>query len=544
MLNQARSQAEPVEAPTTTPYVASIHYRHPTLAFLAEDYGSIRWLTGGQTVVFPAEGGALLIFPRSASADLGWVRSVLPDGALVAAPPGPDGAPAFHAYRVGHVPGDPAAIVGAPAPTHPLAADLAHVALLLGYDVVGQPRSGESAEVAVWWRVLNAPGRGDYGPVARLTDPWGFVWGEAYPFHYPSEQWTPGEVVVDHLSIPVAVGAPPGDYAVRFSLYSSGADALLPVLDDAGRYAGTTVELDLHLDRAAAAPHPDTLDALPIRTRLDTRAGGLTLLGANLDTKRIRPGERLYLTLFWRADTPSLPDTGVHLTLGDATLYAGAPIHGTYPTSGWSAGELVVDRYDPRLPLDTPPGDYPLQLCLADPAAGSQPGLATNLGTVTVEATERTFDVPPISHPLSATLGGQVQLLGYDLETPIPSVVAPGDPITLTLYWRALTEMEESYTVFTHLLAPDGSMTGQQDNRPVGGSYPTNLWLAGEVVTDVYEIPVRADAAPGEHRLEVGMYVAETGARLPVTDTTQDAVFLQTIIVTSRSISQRQAPRW
>ena len=45
-----------------------------------------------------------------------------------------------------------------------------------------------------------------------------------------------------------------------------------------------------------------------------------------------------------------------------------------------------------------------------------------------------------------------------------------------------------------NLLAPDGSMTGQRDNLPVGGTYPTDLWLSGEVVTDVYEIPVRADA--------------------------------------------------
>jgi hypothetical protein len=92
--------------------------------------------------------------------------------------------------------------------------------------------------------------------------------------------------------------------------------------------------------------------------------------------------------------------------------------------------------------------------------------------------------------------------------------------------------MDESYTVFTHLLAPDGSLTGQRDNPPAGGTYPTNLWLAGEVVADVYEIPIRADAAPGAHRLAVGMYVAETGARLPIDETSDDAVLLQEVTVT------------
>ncbi len=542
----------------TTPYVASIHYRHPTLAFLARDYRAIHWLTGGRTIVFPAEGDALLIFPRSASEDLAWVRSVLPDGSFVstAAPPGPDGTPAFHAYRVGPAPDL--------TPTHPLTANLAHAALLLGYDVVGEPRSGESAEVAVWWRVLNTPDRGDYGPVARLTDPWDFVWGETQPFHYPSEQWTSGELVVDHLSIPVAPGTPPGDYLVRFSLYSAGGDSLLPVLDPANRYAGTSVGLPLRLARAATPvlsgaegpPHPDDLG---IRTRLDARTDSLTLLGFNLDTKSARPGERLYLTLFWRADESPLADTDVHLTLGDTTLYVGAPVHATCPISDWTAGEIVVDRYDPRLPRDTPPGDYPLRLRLGVGSVGDRPehehwrSLALDLGVVTVQAIERTFDVPPISHPLTATLGDQVQLLGYDLLTltppaptspqPLPirggsgggkaETVAQGDTLTLTLYWRALTEMDEDYTVFAHLLAPDGSMSGQRDSYPVSGTYPTSLWLSGEVVTDVYAIPVRAEATPGAHRLEVGMYVAETGNRLAVATTSDDAVVLQTVSVTS-----------
>lgn len=526
-LNQADLSA-------TTPYVASVHYRHPTLAFLAQDYGAVRWLRGGSTVVFPARGEGLLIFPRSASQDLAWVQSVLPDGAPVWAPPGPDGTPAFHAYRVGPAP------AADPAPTHPLTADLGHAALLLGYDVVGQPRSGKRAEVAVWWQVLDRPGAGDYGPLTRLADSWGFAWGEKHHFHYPSEQWTMGEWVVDHLSVPVAPGAPPGDYRVRFSLYSGGADALLPVLGEGGRYSGTTVALPLRLARGPALSKAEglsELDELGIRARLDARAGSLALLGFNLDTTTARPGERLYLTLFWWAQEAPLPDRDVHLVLGDATLYAGAPVHDTYPLSRWAAGELVADRYAPRLPRDTPAGDYPLRLRLIDPATGhpvswshgSGGSPALNLGTVAVRGVDRSFEVPPISHPLTATLGGQVELLGYDLPA---ETVTPGDTLTLTLYWRALVEMEEDYTVFTHLVGAGGSLAGQRDGQPVGGSYPTSLWLAGEVVADEYEIPVRVDAAPGAHRLEVGMYVAETGTRLGVDRTGEDRVMLQKVIVT------------
>lgn len=494
---------------TTTPYVASVHYRHPTMAFLARDYEMIRWLTGGRTLVFPSEGDALSIFPRSTSGHLGWVESMLPEDALVAAPRGPDGAPAFHAYRVGA--GDD------PRPTRPLSADLGKVARLLGYDVVNEPCSGDHAEVAVWWRVVNPADQGDYGPVARLSDHWGFVWGETQPFHYPSEQWTPGEVIVDYLSIPVAHGAPPGDYAVRLGLYSPGADVRLPLLED-GAYVGTYIELPIHLTRAATPPDPKSL---PIDTGLDARIDGLTLLGANLDTTKARPGERIYLTLFWRAEKAPRSDHDVLIDLGHTTLYDDAPVHGTYPTGDWTAGEVVADRYGLRLPLDTEPGGYPLRLRVANKTS--------HLGTVTVRSTDRAFEVPPISHPLSATLGDRVELLGYDLAA---ESVTPGGRLTLTLYWRALTEMTRDYTVFTHLLSPDGSMIGQKDDMPVRGTYATSLWLPGEVVTDVYEISVSPDAQPDEHRLEVGMYVAETGARLPVEGSVDDAIALQTIAVT------------
>jgi hypothetical protein len=273
----------------------------------------------------------------------------------------------------------------------------------------------------------------------------------------------------------------------------------------------------VRLKRATGATDPGDLD---IRQRLNTRIDGLILLGANLDTQTARPGEPLFLTLFWQTKEAGIPDHDVVLTLGDATLHAGTPVHGTYPFSTWAAGETVADRYSPRLPRDMPAGDYRLRLQVSSQVI--------DLGTVSVQATERVFAIPSISHPIVANLGDQVELLGYDLSA---DTGAPGDTLTLTLYWRALQDMDESYTVFTHLVAADGTIVGQKDNPPVGGSYPTNLWLSGEVVVDVYEIPISADAAPGEHALEVGLYIAESGARLPVLGESTDAVALQIVII-------------
>jgi hypothetical protein len=83
----------------------------------------------------------------------------------------------------------------------------------------------------------------------------------------------------------------------------------------------------------------------------------------------------------------------------------------------------------------------------------------------------------------------------------------------LTLYWRALREMEADYTVFVHLLAADGSLVGQVDRMPQGGVYPTSLWAAGEVVPDRMQIP-RVGAAPDGPLFRVGMYLLASGEQL------------------------------
>ncbi len=492
-----------------TPYVVSRHYRHPTLAFLVCDYEAVRWLVGGETLVFPADGNALLVFPRSAAADLDWVESMLPRDALSAAPPAPDGSADFHAYRISGV--------DLPPPGQSKMANFGDVVHLLGYTVPVHPRARDRVELTVWWRVTDAPDHPDYRPVLRLADPEGFVWGESQPFHYPSEQWVPGQVVVDHISIPVAAGAPPGRYEVRLGFYSPDGDVRLPLLDEGGAYAGAYVELPVSLARAE---EPPSIEALDIRNCLSLRVDGLTLLGATIEAAVVRPGERLYLTLFWRADEGGLASVPVSLWLGDTKLYDGDPVHGTYPFSAWSPGEVVGDRYGPRIPLDTRSGEHRLQVQVA--------GATVDLGRVSVEEVNRSFDVPSFSHPVGLELGDRVELLGYDLSG---SSVAPGETFELTLYWRALTEMTREYTVFTHLLAPDGSMTGQQDNQPVAGAYPTTLWVPGEVVADTYEISVRPEAPCAEHRLEVGMYVPDTGTRLPVAGRPGDAVFLQHVRV-------------
>ena len=111
-----------------------------------------------------------------------------------------------------------------------------------------------------------------------------------------------------------------------------------------------------------------------------------------------------------------------------------------------------------------------------------------------------------------AELAGKVRLLGYNIE----SGFQPGDGIHLTLFWQCLEEMEQSYTVFTHLIDGEGHIWGQKDNPPVDGFYPATEWQAGEIVRDQYDLVIAPDAPVGDYKIKVGMYLAETGERLSV----------------------------
>ena len=140
---------------------------------------------------------------------------------------------------------------------------------------------------------------------------------------------------------------------------------------------------------------------------------------------------------------------------------------------------------------------------------------------------------PAPVHAVDVTFGGAARLLGYATDG---MVVAPGETITLTLFWQTLAPLAEDYTVFTHLLgANDGVMTGH-DSQPDGGHYPTSAWRPGETILDVHGLPVPADAAPGDYQLKVGLYLLATLARLHGSDGTGqplpgDAALLGTIEV-------------
>ena len=87
-------------------------------------------------------------------------------------------------------------------------------------------------------------------------------------------------------------------------------------------------------------------------------------------------------------------------------------------------------------------------------------------------------DVQPIG--MFDATSGQIVLRGVQLGE-----AKAGATLPLVLYWQAMTPIEEDYTVFTQLFAPNGHMVAQQDNPPMRGQAPTSAWRANETMRDV-----------------------------------------------------------
>lgn len=144
---------------------------------------------------------------------------------------------------------------------------------------------------------------------------------------------------------------------------------------------------------------------VPARSPQQVLAGqwpGLALVGYDLDRPSYKPGEIVYLQLWWQASATISTDWTVFAHLlgpmkADGSLvWAGQdarPGQGSTPMTTWAAGDLILDEYQLRVPPDAPAGAYQIEVGLYDLAVGGvRAALATPagqdhmiLGVVTIE---------------------------------------------------------------------------------------------------------------------------------------------------------------
>jgi mannosyltransferase len=388
------------------------------------------------------------------------------------------------------------------------------------------PPADTAVALALRWRAEEPTGD-RYRVGLRLHDPDG--WELAADDDWlldtdalPSDRWTAGQEITTYHTLPLVPGTPPLTYTLSLGIYTTDDEDIihpLDLLDAAGNPRGQSYEVGtvtlapaLGLDDDPYGVAPD-LPQLPEPAVL---ADGLLLEAAALEPRTAAPGQSVFVTLRWRAATSPLPDLRPALTLAQENsrllTIEGAPSGGRYPTDRWQAGEVVMEHRRVSIPSTVVGGSVEVAIELEDRRAV--------LGSVEVAAGEPVFTPPPIANEVHVRFGGgprdpdqaSAELLGYDLA---PGPYTSGQPILLTLYWRAREGAASAdYTIFTHILAEDGHLVAQHDGPPANGTRPTPGWLADEIIVDPHDMAFR-EPYTGPARIEVGLYNPATQERVP-----------------------------
>ncbi len=349
---------------------------------------------------------------------------------------------------------------------------------------------------------------------ARLVDTAENEWGRAdAPITGPylvAGRWPTGQPVLGRYIVQPPAGIPPGDfYRLRLVLY-----------EPDGTFHGTTEVAPVVIE-PPTRPFTGTLDVPDGGVGPTIRLEGLTLEAAVIRPAEVLPGDEVRVEAIWRVDGPFAEPT---LWVGDAgsaedTVKRRSPLPTAGATGRWHTGDRY--RTQTRLPVSPYALGGPTAVWVGSPAGR---GI---VGTVFVAIT-RTFALPPGVPPLAYRLGEQIALVGAETSfegiTLEPDRGKTGGRVHVVLYWRSETFIEASYTVFVHLVGPDGQIYAQADRPPQDGRHPTTHWRPGEVVVDPYILEIPADAPEGTYRIVAGLYDWSTGDRLPVRDAEDVAV--------------------
>ncbi len=244
-------------------------------------------------------------------------------------------------------------------------------------------------------------------------------------------------------------------------------------------------------------------------------ANDIQLLGTRLDRAVMAPGDPIRVTSLWqvKGDNPGNQFTLQLITDDGASLLQETIIIAPeYPVAQWHTGSRLRAETLLRLPASTPDGTHHWQIRWGDQIIDA--------GTITVDAPERSFEIPEMDTAVNETFGDLVTLLGLNMqqltenrEQGTDNTLSPQSSTLITLVWQAKNETPTSYRVFVHLVAPDGTILTQSDSEPANWSRPTTGWLPGEIVQDTHQLTLPEELPDGAY-LRIGLYDPTTGERL------------------------------
>jgi len=241
---------------------------------------------------------------------------------------------------------------------------------LVGYSLSERIQAGRPFRVTLFWQVLDAMDT-DYYTHLKLLNASYRVWGETQGLGQGrwalTSSWPPGQIIKDARQVEVYAGTPPGEYWLEIALFSPYQRAeLVPSGIEHAVIGPIQVERGL-----------SEVDALTYDYLSQAVLGeAIRLVGYNLNREG-HAGAPLSLVLFWQCQSPVQKNYTVFTHVLDEAghLWAGKdnqPVDGFYPTTQWTAGEIIRDPYDIPLPADMPEGMYNIVVGLYDAETGER----------------------------------------------------------------------------------------------------------------------------------------------------------------------------
>jgi hypothetical protein len=339
---------------------------------------------------------------------------------------------------------------------------------------------GDPYRLTLYWQAIS-PQRKNYHVRLRLVDAQRTVWWEdrgAHPVsgYYPTGAWAQGEIVPDFHEINVEPYVPAGEYTLEVGLFTPFREDGLPV--DGG---------SMWRDVATVRVAPHAAEALAHDERVIAGSIAITSIDA---LGEVPPASEVVL----RVDAIG----------GDVPLNVGVSIGELTTSQSLQVGQ---SRWILRAPDAN--GAYPLRLRFDSPTR------CRWLAPLTTECEIGSMKVTGEATGAAIDFDSQVLLTNARIDR---DTLRPNETIRVDLTWRGLKKWDGDYTVFVHLIGPDGKVHGQADQWPVQGTLPTSSWNTGQIVSDPYAITLPPDAPSGKYQIEVGWYLLATLRRLPVLD--------------------------
>ena len=207
-----------------------------------------------------------------------------------------------------------------------------------------------------------------------LIDDRGHVWASdhrepCYAF-CPTNRWQQSQYVSDAYVLTTSPVIPTGDYQISLAIHDPTLGYYESTSDPNGNALDHIRIGTVHIDKNKS----NTLASqLPIEQPLYVDMGELRFLGTTNLPTMVRASTVEQLGLYWRARSKPQDDylTVVQLRKTNGQIafeQAVRPANGTYPTTQWSEGEVLLDWHDIELPGTLLPGNYQLVVLIRNSA--------------------------------------------------------------------------------------------------------------------------------------------------------------------------------